>query len=170
MSKSNDKVRTAIIDAHTADDTRDAIIIKLVTEHDLTLNAATKAYAAVAKDKGWTAAIVSHKEDALAYISDGYDDTLSIKDARELIAYFQTEYGVAESTARDYVKAHCDATGTTYPVVNPREAIFEWFKQAGADADKKEFMEYATETLGRSQSNANEYWKGYELHLYLIAK
>ena len=24
------------------------------------------------------------------------------------------------------------------------------------------------ESIGRSKSNANEYWKGYELHLHLI--
>lgn len=148
--------------------TRDQIIVKLVTEHAMSLNAATKAYAAVAKDAGWTTTLTSYKDEALAYISDKHD-TLDAGQVKELVVDLCDEYGIADSTARDYIKAWCEAAGQSYPVENPREAIFNWFKDAGDDADKDEFMAFATEELGRSQSNANEYWKGYELHQFLIS-
>ena len=147
--------------------TRDQIIVLLVTEHALTLNAATKAYAALAKELGWTVALVSHKDEALSYIHERFD-TLTATDVKSLVIDIAAEFSVADSTARDYIKAWCEAAGQAYPIDNPREAIFAWFKDAGDTADKKEFMAFA-DGLGRSQSNANEYWKGYELHLHLIA-
>ena len=154
---------------------RDQIIILLVSEHGLTLNAATKAYAKVAKEYGWTATLVSHKADAIEYIDDELDaGAPTVAEVQGLIPAIVSRFEVAESTARDYIRAYCDERGFDYPVLNPREAIFEWFKHEAPNHDpadrKAAFMEYATGELGRSQSNANEYWKGYELHLYLTAK
>lgn len=146
---------------------RDDIIVLLVTQKQMTLNAATKAYAAIAKESGWTSTIVSHKDDALAHISKQYD-TLDAATVKDLVIELVDEFDVAESTARDYIKAWCEQAGQEYPIENPREAIFAWFKAAGDTADKQEFMDFA-ESIGRSKSNANEYWKGYELHLHLIA-
>ncbi len=150
--------------------TRDQIIVMLVTEKGMTLNAATKAYAAVAKDAGWSTTIVSHKDDALDFITLKLDGApMTGIDTRTLAVELQDQFDVAESTARDYLKAWCEEAGQEFPVIDPRRAIFAWFKEQGDTADKAEFMEFATEELGRSQSNANEYWKGYELHLHLIS-
>lgn len=153
---------------HDNELTRDQIIVKLVTEHGLTLNTATKAYAAEAKEAGWSSTIVSYKEEALAYISERHE-TLDAQQVKDLVIEICDEFDVADSTARDYIKAWCEAAGQDYPIENPREAIFNWFKAAGDTAEKDDFMAFAVDTLGRSQSNANEYWKGYELHLFLIA-
>lgn len=161
---------TIIADLLTADLSRDAIIIKLVTDHDVTINKATKLYGDYARENGLTAAIVSHKEDALQFLTGQYSKkqwtAQAVKDAViDLVA----EYGVAESTARDYCKAYSKALGVALPISDPREAIFAWFKAAGDTAVKADFIEFAVDELGRSKSNANEYWKGFELHLALIA-
>ena len=161
-------MKTLFDKMHAEDATRDTMIITAVTEGS-TLNAATKAYAAWAKDNGLTSAIVSHKAAALTNIFDQYGDAaLTVKDVQSIIPDLVQEYGVADSTARDYVKTHCEQYGLAYPVLNPRDAIFAWFKAVDGVADKAEFMAYAEDELGRSKSNANEYWKGYELHLHLV--
>ena len=148
--------------------TRDEIIIALVTQDGRSLNSATNAYAQFAKTNGLTKAIVSHKEDALEHLYGNYPmshwDVQAVKDAVvELVAMFN----VQESTARDYCKAYSKIHNIAHPTLNPRTAIFEWFKEHDGTTDKKAFLDFAVNGLGRSQSNANEYWKGYELHLYL---
>ena len=162
---------TATIATMIADDVnRDGIIIALVTEHGVTINKATKLYGDYARENGLTAAIVSHKADALDWISDTYGadqwTASAVKDAVIQIVY---TYGVAESTARDYCKAYSKQLGMAMPVEDPRAAIFAWFKENDGTATKADFIEFAVEDLGRSKSNANEYWKGYELHLALVA-
>ena len=153
----------------TQDLTRDMNIIAAVQDGQ-TLNAATKAYASWARDLGIGGLqIVSHKPEALAdLLSEHGEAAMDVDTVRTAVASIQAAYDVAESTAKDYVRAHLDLFGHEWPVINPREAIFAWFKSEGDTADHAEFITFATETLGRSRSNANEYWKGYELHLHLI--
>ena len=153
---------------HESGTSRDMMIIGAVQAGN-TLNAAGRAYAAWARDMGITSAIVSHKADAMSAIFDQYGDVeLTVGDVQSIIPELVAEYGIADSTARDYVKAHCEKCGITYPVLNPRDAIFAWFKAVDGIADKADFMAFAEDELGRSKSNANEYWKGYELHLHLV--
>ena len=150
--------------------TRDEAIIELVTHQGYTLNKATKAYAAYAKEHGLTAAIVSHKEAALDRLREIYgdaQDNWTAQAVKDEVIEMAAEYEIAESTARDYCKAFSEELGVAHPILNPREAIFEYFKEHGDHVTKDGFMDYAVNELGRSKSNANEYWKGYELHLYL---
>lgn len=146
---------------------RTALIMAMV-DKGASLNMATNGYSAFAKERGLTATIVSHKEEVLEGLSAEFDaDSWTAEQVRIEVVNIVDGYGVAESTARDYCKAFSDLLGIEHPVADPRTAIFEWFKAQGADADKDEFLAYA-KSLGRSRSNANEYWKGYELHLYLV--
>lgn len=161
---------TEYFDAAIADDqSRDVIIIGLVSEHKFTLNRASQEYAKYARSAGLTAATVSHKTAALAWLSEQYDlsewTAMAVRDA---VIDIQQRYDVAESTARDYTKAYSKDLGVTHPSENPRDLIFSWFKANEGTATKEAFKEYA-KSIGRSESNANEYWKGYELHLYLTA-
>ena len=160
--------------AHEAGATRDEIIINLVSEHGLSLNAATKAYAAWAKEAGVSSAPVSHKEGALDQLRELYAENMDGWTAQAVadhVVEFVADYEIAESTARDYCKAFSKEMEVDHPVANPREAIFQWFMDNGTDhvADRDEFMDFA-ESIGRSKSNANEYWKGYELHLHLAGR
>ena len=165
------EVREAILAAHNADLNRDGIIVGLVSNLGLTLNAATKAYAEVAREEGWTTALVSHKEAALAFLRDAYPRPIWTAVAvRESVIDLKDRFGVAESTARDYARAYSEELGVDHPVEDPRTAMFNWLiENDGMDVEemKAAFKEYARD-LGRSDSNINEYWKGYELHLHLI--
>lgn len=150
---------------------RDTIIVKLVTEAGMSLNAATKAYAECAKAEGWVKTVASHKEDALAYLAETYTvEDWDVNAARNAAIDLADKYNVVESTARDYCKSYSEQLGITHPISNPRTAIFEWFKEHDGVATKEDFIEFAVEELGRSTSNANEYWKGYELHRYLVGE
>lgn len=163
---------------------RDAIIIQLVSEHDLSLNKATKVYAEYAREHGLTRQATSHKEGVLDGLrekyarideetGDAYAEGWTARAVADEVVEIVADYGVAESTARDYCKAFSTELGIDHPVLNPREAIFAWFlerEQAGDVVQKDEFLAYATDELGRSKSNANEYWKGYELHLHLVGR
>ena len=160
---------TIIADLLAADLDRDSIIIQLVTDHSVSINKATKLYGDYARENGLTAAIVSHKEDALALLKRTYSKKQWTAEAvKDAVIDLQELYGVAESTARDYCKAYSKALGVALPIVDPRHAIFNWFIAHDGTADKAEFIEFAVTELGRSKSNANEYWKGYELHLVLV--
>ena len=173
MTVLTDNTRYALAQAHVDGKSRDAAIVELVTLHSMTLNAATKAYAEWAKEEGIAPTLTSHKAEALDALRGAYPkgkgwDAKAVKDQVITLA---DQYGIAESTARDYCKAFSEELGMTHPVLNPRDAIFAWFKDQGDEAVKEEFMAFATDPdgLNRSQSNANEYWKGYELHLFLIS-
>jgi len=161
-------MNTNIIALHDEDVSRDLIIIAMVNDDGMTINKATKEYAKVAKKEGWTTALVSHKDAALEYLAEEYDDNWTPATVASAVVDLVDRYKVAESTARDYCKAYSKELKVDHPVADPREAIFDWFI-ANPNPLKDEFIEYATDTLGRSRSNANEYWKGFELHIALLA-
>lgn len=154
--------------------TRDTMIITLVTEGKMTLNAATKAYGVWAKANGMVTTKVSHKESVMDLWRDDYPDGAgwTAQAVRDEAIEMASRFDIAESTVRDYAKAYSEELGVDYPVINPRTAMFQWLKDHDGDEViqmKADFKEYATEELGRSASNINEYWKGYELHLFLMA-
>jgi hypothetical protein len=160
-----------IVEMHESGESRDTIIVTLVGD-GLTLNAATKAYGAVAKALGWATARVSHKEAAMEYLhgwlvqpSDW--DAVAVK---HVVIDLCDRFGVAESTARDYCRAFSEEIGVPYPVEDPRKAMFDWLVEHAATATKEEFVAFAgPDGLGRSASNVNEYWKGLELHRAILA-
>ena len=160
-----------VIDALLAKDaTRDSIIIELVSKHELSLDKATKTYGAYARENGLTKTVISYKSEALDYLKSEYPKKKwDAKAVRDAILEIQDQYKVAESTARDYCKAYSETLGVALPMVDPREAIFDWFAD-NVGAAKDEFIAFAVGELGRSRSNANEYWKGYELHCELVAR
>lgn len=161
---------------------RDQIIVTLVTEYGITLNKAQNEYAAYAKAHNLSSAPTSHKEGALDALRQLYADNMdgwTAQAVRDHVIEFQADYDIAESTARDYTKAFSEEMGVAHPQLDPRQCIFDWFKShdiTNPDADhyediaemKSAYIQYATEVCGRSRSNANEYWKGYELHLELV--
>jgi hypothetical protein len=156
-----------ILQLHEQSLSRDAIIVTLVTEHKLSLNAATKAYAEVAKLEGWTKALTSFKEEALAWLEMNVTEWTA-ETVKAAVVDLAAEFDVAESTARDYCKAYSEQLEVTHPVLDPRAAMFSWLVANAAEGTKAEFKEYAKE-LGRSDSNINEYWKGLELHRAILA-
>lgn len=166
-------ISTVLSELHAAGQSRDQMIITLVTADGMSLNAATNAYGKFARETGLQSATVSHKAEALAMLLDTYPvDEWDVKTAAGAVIEIVADFGVAESTARDYTKLHSKALGMDHPVLNPREAMFAYLiEHAEDDYDtlKEGFKAYAKGELGRSVSNINEYWKGYDLHLALVA-
>jgi hypothetical protein len=154
---------------------RDTLIMAVMTHHGATLNMATKAYGAFAKERGLTTTIVSHKDEAIAFLAEhpDYRTMTHPSDVANAVIDLTDTFGVAESTARDYVKAYCDKQGIEMPNKDPREDIFNHLRanrqlwDEDYDTAKAEFIDYVCGTLGRSRSNANEYVKGMDLHLFL---
>ena len=136
----------------------------------ITLNKATDLVKQYYKDNGLSTAPSSHKADALADLDGRYGgEAVPANEVSSVVVDLTTEYGVAESTARDYIKAYHKANGVSVETVDPRIQLFDWLKDNQSDdldVMKEEFHAFA-KSIGRSRSNANEYWKGYELHLYL---
>lgn len=164
---------TNITDLHASGMSRDQIIVALVTSDDMSLNAATNAYGKFAREAGIAPVTVSHKKEALEWLVEEYpEDNWTVKGVADAVIDLVDKYSIADSTARDYVKLHSKALGVDHPVLNPREAMFNYLIEH-ADEDyavlKEGFKEYAKTELGRSVSNINEYWKGYDLHLALVA-
>lgn len=161
---------TAIADLYDGGNTsRDSLIMELVSD-GYSLNMATNGYSAFAKERGLTSAIVSHKADALEWLAEHHPVAFWTPEAvGEALHSLVDKYSIADSTARDYCKAYSELLGVDHPVADQRAVIFDWFKAQGDTASKDEFLGFC-KGLGRSASNANEYWKGYELHLYLSGK
>ncbi len=158
-------ISTTIKTLLDADATRDTVIITLVTDHKLTLNKATNEYATYARDNGLTTVATSHKQAALTWMAVAYP-TWDHADVMDAVIEIQAKFNVADSTARDYARAHSEILGVTHPTVNPRAAMFDYLV-ANPDCDKAEFKAFAKD-LGRSDSNINEYWKGMELHRAIV--
>lgn len=166
-------IDTRIADLLDQGKDRDGVIIELVSGGDYTLNSATNAYAAYARANGLTRAVVSYKDDALAQLTEKYaDGGWNPQAVLDEMANLQEDYGVADSTARDYCKAYSDSIGVPLPSVDPRAAMFDWITanlpHMGRDELRKAFLKYAVEDLGRSKSNANEYAKGLDLHFHIM--
>jgi hypothetical protein len=173
MTTSTTTLIAAMLDQ---DMSRDLIIITLVTDQAMTLNAATKAYADYARANGMTAKVVSHKEAAMGKLASEYPvwDHVAVTEAVVVLADC---YDIAESTARDYTKAYSKLLNVTHPKLDPRAAMFNWLKEASLTstgeaedtADMKADFKNFCKSIGRSDSNANEYWKCYEFHMFMQA-
>lgn len=149
---------------------RDAAIIEMMTEHGLGVNAATKRYIELRKEAGLHTGIVSRKDDAMELMAG--EMTIDLK---VWVERLQDELGVSEGAARDYIKAHCKATGATVRSASSSEAILEWMVAAApATDDADEWDEFdATlkshmQGLGKSPSNINEYRKAIRFHRMMI--
>ena len=65
-------ISTVLSELHAAGQSRDQMIITLVTADGMSLNAATNAYGKFARETGLQSATVSHKAEALAMLLDTY--------------------------------------------------------------------------------------------------
>lgn len=163
MSSLSVRIAAAVADGRT----RDEIIIELVQSQGISINRATREWAAYAKEAGLSVAVTSHKEEVLDWLADqGREWTVDA--VRDAIVDIMDKWHVVESTARDYCKAYSEFLGVPHPTLDPREAIFTWFIET-ENPTKEDFIAFAVDGLKRSRCNANEYWKGYELHLALLA-
>jgi hypothetical protein len=160
---------TRMADAINAGNDRDACIIDVVSECKISLNAATRIYAEVAKSLGVTRA--TGKARALEMMDlDGTSDAPGL--ANTLVATAK-DMDMAESTIRGYAKDAYEDAGWDWPLAGrASDGILNWLVD-NHECTKKQFeafMATAAQDGGkRSQSNINEYWKGMELHRRITA-
>ncbi len=166
-------ISTTDIDELVSGMSRDEAIISMVSEFSISINKATKLYKQYASDYDLSSGVVSHKKEALSDLNNSFNESnWSAEAVAEAVIELSHKYNVAESTARDYTKEFSKLIGVQHPTADPRTQIFNWFasmKENGNEITKEDFISFA-ESIGRSRSNANEYWKGYELHLFLSAQ
>jgi hypothetical protein len=154
---------------------RDAVILDLVGNHGLTLNAATKAYVELRKAAGLHTGVVSRKEEAFELLSE---ETGRELDPRFWLPRLQTELEVSEGAARDYLKAYADEHGLTVKSGRQSDVVLDWIAAhaPSLDATDEAWEAFDAKLVawgkaeGRSSSNVNEFRKGVRLHRMLISR
>lgn len=147
-----------------AGDARDTIIVDMV-KAGATLNTAQIQYKELASEAGLTTSNVGHKTEALAHLNETTPDILDDEVRAETRSALQEKFGVASSTANDYIKAYAEQAGIELPRsnfgANPEEQgqIFDWIC-ANPDCEKPQFVEFMKGTLGRSPGSIDETYRG----------
>jgi hypothetical protein len=147
-----------------AGDSRDTIIVEMVKQ-GLTLNTAQIRYKEFAQDAGLSSPRVGYKAEALSYLQEVTPDILDEEVRIETRAELQEKFGVATSTANDYIKAYAEEAGIELPKSNfgsnPEETaqIFDWIV-ANKDTDKPAFVDFMKNDMGRSPGSIDETWRG----------
>lgn len=163
-----------IFDAGIEEDLgRDLIIVNLV-KGGLSLNAAQNAYKDLAQEAGITTTKVGHKAEAIALLEANTPDIADDTVRAETRADLMEEFGVASSTAGDYIKAYAAKAGIELPKSNfgsnPEEQakIFAFICE-NPDVDKADFRTFMIEEMGRSSGSIDETYRGLVMARKLVA-
>ncbi len=147
-----------------AGDSRDNIIVNMV-KAGVTLNTAQIQYKELAAEAGLTTAKVGHKSEALEFLGTQEVDLTDDEARKDMRSLLVEKYGVASSTANDYIKAYAEQEGIELPRsnfgANPEEQgqIFDWIC-ANPNCDKAQFVEFMRGELGRSPGSIDETYRG----------
>ena len=156
-----------------AGDSRDTIIVDMV-KAGITLNTAQIRYKELAAEAGLSNPRVGHKTEALAYLNEKQPDLADDEVRAQVRTDLQEEFGVASSTANDYIKAYAEAEGIELPKSsfgsNPEDQakIFEWICE-NPDCEKPVFVEFMKQEMGRSPGSIDETYRGLMLARNLAA-
>jgi len=149
------------------EDGRDTIIVSMV-QAGVSLNSAQNWYTDFAREAGMINPRVGHKKEALEFLAEegiGEDEILDNDNRAELRSTLSEKFGVAVSTANDYIKAYAKQEGIELPTSNfggnPEDQgkIYDWIV-ANKDADKPAFKEFMEAEMGRSPGSIDETWRG----------
>ena len=153
--------------------TRDAVILDLVA-NGMSLNKATKEYVKLKKAAGLTVGVVSHKEDALAYLAKL--DPASPINPKPLVADLVAEFDVKDDTAMNYIRAYAEERGLEVKTRLASNDILEWIVDNAPATECEDWDQFDAafkdwmKSQGKSESNINEYRKGIKLHLMLMSR
>ena len=164
-----------IFDAGIADNkSRDMIIVGLV-QSGISLNTSQNLYKEFALEAGLTSAKVGYRVEALAYLTVENYEIGTAESRADVRAALVEKFGVANSTANDYIKAYAESAGIELPRSsfgsNPEDQakIFDWIA-ASPDCEKAEFAEFMKTTMGRSSGSIDETYRGLVLARKLAAQ
>ena len=145
-------------------DSRDIIVVEMV-KAGISLNSAQNWYKDFAQAAGITSQRVGHKAEALEYLGTLDVDLADDSVRAETRTALTEKFGVAASTANDYIKAYAAENGIELPKSNfggnpeDQAKIFDWIVD-NKDCDKPEFKEFMETELGRSSGSIDETWRG----------
>lgn len=152
---------------------RDTIVVDMV-KAGVTLNSAQNWYKDFAQDAGLSSPRVGHKAEAMEYIAESGVDLMDDDARNQLKLDLREEFGVASSTANDYVKAYAEANDVQLPTSNfgsnPEEQakIYNWIV-SNPNCEKGAFKEFMVNEMGRSSGSIDETWRGIVLARKLAA-
>lgn len=171
---SNKETAKEIFDTGIANETgRDTIIVTMV-QKGCSLNSAQNWYKGFADEAGITVSRIGHRTEALEFIAKSKVDILDDDARAQLKIDLIDEFGVATSTANDYVKAYAKEHEIELPSTgfgaNPEEQakIYDWIV-ANANCAKEEFKAFMEDEMGRSPGSIDETWRGIKLARQLQA-
>jgi len=147
-----------------AGDSRDTIIVEMV-KRGVSLNTAQIQYKELAAEAGIVSTRIGYRTEAMSYLDNAQPDLLDEEVRSSIRAELQEEFGVAQSTANDYIKAWAEKEGVELPRsnfgANPEEQqqIFDWIC-ANPNCEKPEFVEFMKGELGRSPGSIDETFRG----------
>lgn len=145
-------------------DARDMIIVEMV-KSGVSLNSAQNHYKEFAAEAGLTTTRVGHKAEAVAFLEESTPDILDNGVRVDTRAELQEKYGVAASTANDYIKAYAEKAGIELPRSNfgsspeDQEKIFS-FISSNPDCEKPEFSSFMKDEMNRSNGSIDETYRG----------
>jgi hypothetical protein len=146
---------------------RDLVIVEMVKK-GISLNTAQNLYKEYATEAGLTTSRTGHKADAIAHLEETTPDILDNDSRADVRASLQEKFGVASSTANDYIKAYAEKAGIELPRSNfgsspeDQETIFTWIAE-NANCEKAAFAAFMKETMGRSSGSIDETFRGIQL-------
>jgi hypothetical protein len=161
---SNELARNIFDEGVEAGQSRDEIIVSMV-QQGITLNTAQIRYKEFAQEAGITSTRVGYKADALAHLDELGADVTDQEVRNEVRAALVEKFGVATSTANDYIKAWAEKEEIELPKSsfgsNPEDQakIFNWIVQ-NPDCTKGEFAAFMKEEMGRSSGSIDETYRG----------
>jgi hypothetical protein len=152
-------------DGLAANQTRDQIIVSMV-QGGLSLNFSQNTYKALAKEAGLETIRGGHKAEAIQHLEGlkiKTEEFVTTETRAKLRTQLQEKFGVAESTANDYIKAYAakheiELPGGGGPTSEMSGHIFD-FVMANPDCEKAQFKEFM-EGYNRSKGNIDENWRG----------
>lgn len=150
-----------------AQDSRDTIIVTMV-QAGVSLNSAQNWYKDFADEAGISHARIGHKTEALEAIAKSKVDLLDDEARAQLKRDLQEQFGVAASTANDYVKAYAKDNDIELPVggfgADPESTakIYDWVAE-NPNCEKAEFKSFMEGEMGRSSGSIDETWRGIKL-------
>lgn len=164
MSDLKDAAKNIFEAGREAGDSRDSIIVSMV-QGGISLNSAQNWYKDFAVEAGIHNTRIGHKKEAMDFISNSGKDLANDSEREELKLGLREEFGVANSTVNDYIKAYANDNGIELPKSNfganpeDRAKIFDWLVD-NKDCSKTEFKKFMVENMGRAQGSIDETWRG----------
>ncbi len=164
----NKEAAKEIFDAGVeGESTRDMIVVEMV-KAGVSLNSAQIWYKDFAKAAGLVSSRTGHKAEALEYIGEAGVNLLVDEERTQLRDELVDKFGVATSTANDYIKAFAVANDIELPRSNfggdpeSKAKIYDWIVE-NMDCEKAEFKDFMVNEMGRSPGSIDETWRGIEL-------